>query len=117
MLIERLSRAAGSFPVVLSQDGEVVCCAGLADETLARRFARLADRLWRVGGPAREVIRFEEELIGEGDEQHGYMIYSAHVTGALTLTVGWQLSLSLTQLRAEAADIIEELRGVVESGK
>jgi hypothetical protein len=35
------------------------------------------------------------------------------VAGALTLTVGWQPALSLTQLRAETGDAVGALRRVI----
>ncbi len=111
-LIADLSRSLGALPVVLSQEGEAICAAGLADERHAERLARIAGRIWREGvhRTAREAIRFEEEVLDSSDERASFMIYTAHVAGALTLTIGWQLSPSLTQLRAEAEDVIEELR-------
>lgn len=111
-LIAGLSQSLEALPVVLSQEGEVMCYAGLADERHAERLARVAGRIWREGADqaAREVIRFEEEVLGSNDEWTSFMIYTAHVAGALTLTIGWQLSPSLTQLRAEAGDVIGELR-------
>lgn len=111
-LIAGLSQSLGSLPVVLSQEGEAICAAGLMEERHAERLARVAGRIWREGihRTAHEAIRFEEEVLDSDGERTSFMVYTAHVAGALTLTVGWQLSPSLTQLRAEAEDVIEELR-------
>ncbi len=116
-LIAGLSQSLEALPVVLSQEGEVICSAGLADERHAERLTRVAGRIWREGADqtAREVIRFEEEVLGSNDERTSFMIYTAHVAGALTLTIGWQLSPSLTQLRAEVGDVIAELQRLLES--
>ncbi len=114
-LLSDLAVALETFPVVLCQQGEVVCYAGTPDEKIAERIARLADRVWREGATrvAREVIRFNEEVIDEQTERTSFMLYSAHVSGALTLAVGWRLTLSLTQLRAEVGDTIQELKQVL----
>jgi hypothetical protein len=101
-----LSRDLDGLPVVISQQGEVLAVGGLVDPMIGERLARAADRLWRggVSTPAREVIRFEEENIPDV-ERANYLIYSAQMLGALILTVGWQMTISLTQTRAEVADM------------
>ncbi|HEC23203.1 MAG TPA: hypothetical protein ENI95_09830 [Chloroflexi bacterium] len=114
-ILSNLSQGLDSLPVVLSQDSEVIGSAGRADEALAARIARLAARIWREGAsrPAREFICFEEEVIDEADERISLLLYSVHITGAVTLTIGWQMSITLTQLRAEAAEARAALRNVL----
>lgn len=101
------------LPIVLSQDGAIVLHAGTDNDEVIDRLARLSGRVWREGATrlARELIRFEEETIGDEDapERINLMLYSAHITGAATLSVGWDLSTSLTQIRAEIADIKDTL--------
>jgi predicted regulator of Ras-like GTPase activity (Roadblock/LC7/MglB family) len=104
-ILSQLSDALDGLPVVASQQGDVIQFAGASDPLIAERLARVADRAWRDGAAhiAREVIRFEEEVIEE-IERANYVVYSIHVADALTLTVGWQTTISLTQLRAEVSD-------------
>ena len=111
-ILNNLSTALNALPVVLSQQGSVECAARTTKAEAAERIAQASHRIWQEGAtcPAREVIRFAEEAIGEPPERTNVMIYSAHVTGALTLSIGWRPSISLTQLRAEAADAGRELR-------
>jgi hypothetical protein len=105
-LLSALSRDLDGLPVVLSQQGEVIGMGGANTQIVPERLARAADRLWRntASHPAREVIRFEEESIEEV-ERANYMIYSAHIEGALLLSVGWHTAISLTQVRAEVTDV------------
>jgi hypothetical protein len=105
-LLSALSRDLDGLPVVLSQQGEVIGMGGANTHIVPERLARAADRLWRntANHPAREVIRFEEESIEEV-ERANYMIYSAHIEGALILSVGWHTAISLTQIRAEVTDV------------
>src|SRR5690606_36455135 len=105
--VNDLSTALEALPVVLAQQGEVVCAAGGVSGAAASRMAQQAARAWQQGEqhPAREIIRFD----GEAGR-----LYSVHVAGALTLIVRWQPPLSLTQLRAEAADARERLVRIVE---
>jgi hypothetical protein len=42
------------------------------------------------------------------------MLYAAHIKGGLTLTTGWELALSLTQMRAEVGDAKTELLQILE---
>lgn len=106
-IINDLSAALDGLPVVLAQQGEVVCAAGGISDAAASHMAQQAARAWQQGEqhPAREIIRFDDEA---------GRLYSVHVAGALTLIVRWQPPLSLTQLRAEAADARETLVRIVE---
>lgn len=110
-ILAELSQALSDLPVVLSQDGEIVTCAGDVDEATFEKIARLTNRVWREGAHrnAREYIRFEEEVFGSEDERANLLLYSIHIDGGLTLSLGWQLTISLTQLRAEASDAKEAL--------
>jgi hypothetical protein len=111
-VLARLSQGLDSLPVILSQDGDVVSYGGPVEEETAERLARLASRVWHEGAthPSRELIRFEEETLGEESSgRANLMLYSAHVVGALTLTVGWEITVSLTQVRAEVADARRQL--------
>ncbi|MCC6905896.1 MAG: hypothetical protein IT326_08650 [Anaerolineae bacterium] len=110
-----LSSAIGGLPVVLSQDGDVVTCAGEVQEVVFDRMARISGRTWQEGASrsARELVRFEEEVIGEDDSRVTMLLYSAHIQGAVTLSIGWQLSISLTQLRAEVKDVRDALRNLL----
>ncbi len=110
-----LSASLDSLPVVLSQDGEVVGFAGTQDVEIADRIAKMADRIWREGATriARELIRFEEETVSDMSERSNFLLYSAHLSGALVLTIGWQMSVSLTQVRAEVADAISSLKRIL----
>jgi hypothetical protein len=105
-LLSALSRDLDGLPVVMSQQGEMIGAGGASTQIVPERLARAADRLWRDNTihPAREVIRFEEESIEEV-ERANYMIYSAHIEGALILTIGWHTAISLTQVRAEVSDV------------
>jgi|GEM_PF-920770 len=111
LVANNLSEGLEGIPVVLSQDGAVVAAGG-GPESLTERLARHAARAWMEGATslARELIRFEEEIPEESPERVAYLLYSAHVIGALTLSVGWQMSASLTQLRAEVSDAVSALR-------
>lgn len=114
-LMRELSRELDGFPVVLSQFGNVVSAGGLDDDpATAQQLAKAINRSWTDGQErlAREIICFEEEIVGAGKEQTSFRLYSIHVLDALTLTVGWQLSVSLTQLRAEVSDMREKLLDV-----
>lgn len=112
-LLHALSRSLDGLPAVLTQQGEMITAAA-PESIVAERLARVSERLWRDGmlHPAREVIRFDEETIEEV-ERANYMLYSAHITGALILTVGWQTNLTLTQVRAEVAALREHLIKVI----
>ncbi len=116
-ILSELSLALESFPVVLSQQGDALAYAGLIDEKGAERVAKLVDRVWLEGQDrlARELIRFEEEPIAPDEESEhvNLMIYSLHVSGAMTLSIGWQMSISLTQLRAEASDAVAALTHIL----
>jgi hypothetical protein len=116
-IISALSEALGNLPVVLSQDGKVVCYSDTTDEPAAQRLARIAGRVWREGQVqnAQEAIRFEEEIVEGLQERMNLMLYTTHVGGALTLSIGWQITISLTQLRAEASDACRLLRRVIGS--
>lgn len=105
MVTARLSELLEDLPVVVSQQGEIIGLAGTGGQVVAERLVRVADRLWREGAShtAREVIRFEEEHIEEV-ERANFVVYSAHVANALIITVGWQMLVSLTQVRAEVSD-------------
>jgi hypothetical protein len=112
-----LSAALDGLPAVLSQRGEVVGQAGASDEG-AEQLAGIAARIWEDGDLylAREAIQFVEQAI-QGQSDHGaYMIYSAHVAGALVLTVGWKLTVPLHQVRTEAASARLALQRLVEGG-
>lgn len=105
--IDELSAALDALPVVLSQQGEVVCLAAGTAGAAAVQMAAQAAHAWQGGerSLARELIDFDGDAGG---------LYSTHVAGALTLTIRWQPPLSLTQLRAEAADARERLVRLVE---
>ncbi len=110
-----LTRDLDGLPVLVSQQGELISAAGAPTPEVTERLTRVTERLWRDGGrhSAREVIRFEEESIEEV-ERANYVLYSVHIAGAVTLTVGWQLSVSLTQVRAEVQDAKEQLTRIFE---
>lgn len=113
--IASLSRILEEMPIVLSQQGDIICAEGVPDDLAAEQLARSADRLWdnNQSRLSRELIRFEEALIEEADSRANFRLYSLHIFKAITLTVGWQLSLSLTQLRAEAKDTRAQLLGIL----
>ncbi|MBN1310947.1 MAG: hypothetical protein JXB30_05950 [Anaerolineae bacterium] len=110
-VITKLSQEIELLPVVLSQEGEVIAFAELPNATSAEHIAKLIGRIWHEGAhrQARELIRFEEETIDEADDRTNVMLYSTHITGAITLTIGWHVSISLTQIRAEVNDVKIEL--------
>lgn len=112
-LLSRLSTALDSLPVVLSQDGDLITEVGSENDLIADRIAKLTGRVWNEGATrtARELIRFQEETIDdeEASSRANLMLYSIHVSGAVTLSVGWDISISLTQIRAEVADIKNDL--------
>jgi hypothetical protein len=114
-LLTDFSVALEGLPVFLSQQGTIEVSAGAQPTEVFERMARQVERLWRDGTdqPAREVIRFDEEVISSEKDRTSFLLYSVHVAGALTLTVGWQPALSLTQLRAETGDAVGALRRVI----
>lgn len=117
-VLETLSAALENLPCVLSQDGKVVTSAGNGGEAVVERIAKAAGRTWKDGSErlSRELIRFEEEAFEEDAENRAnLMIYSTHISGALTLSIGWQMTISLTQIRAEVGDARGELQGLVSS--
>jgi len=111
-LLDGMSRRLGSPPVILSQDGDLILSAGVPDRYMVERLARIAGRTWE-GGRERitpEFIRFKEETFGdEGVNRLNIIIYSMHVSGALTLSIGWELSLTLMELREEVGRAKNEL--------
>lgn len=118
-IIAKLSQELELLPVVLSQDGEPVAFAGLPGAANAEHIAKVADRIWQEGAQrqARELVRFEEETINGADERTNVMIYSTHVAGGIVLTVGWNISISLTQIRAEVSDVKLELLDILGVGE
>jgi len=110
-MLSELSENLGSLPTLASQDGEVIGFAGLSDPAFAERIARTINRTWREGAtrPSREIIRFEEETLEEATGRSNFSLYSCHVAGALTLTVGWQFNQSITELRAETGKAAQEI--------
>lgn len=114
--LDALSRDLDGLPVIVSQKSQIIASAGVLSEAVPERLARVTERLWRDGvrHPAREVIRFEEESIEEV-ERANYMLYSVHIMGALTLTVGWQTTISLTQVREEVADVKRRMLRILHS--
>lgn len=117
-LINDLSTALDKMPVLLTQDGEVICFAGImTDEASLEHVARTVARLWQEGENrlARELIRFEEEIVEGETERISFFLYSIHINGAITLTIGWNPSLSLTQIRAEATDIKTTLQRIFQA--
>ncbi len=115
-VVAALSRALDGAPVVLAQHGQAIASAGPLSEQAVAQFARIVDRLWRDGANqlAREVLRFEEEDLGEEGQSLTVMTYSAHVAGGLTVSVGWQADTPLTQVRAEAAEARQRLQILLE---
>ena len=104
-----------SLPVLLSQDGDVVALSQIDEVGTAERLARHIGRIWNEGASrnAREVIRFEEEIIGSDDtDRMNILLFSVHIERALTLTIGWETSISLTRIRAEVAAIRNDLARV-----
>jgi hypothetical protein len=101
-----LSRGLDAMPVVLSQQADVIAFAGQGDADLAKQIAQHANEGWQQGATdiAREYIRFQEETFSIGDKRLTLLLYSRHITDALVLTVGWQIAVSLTQIRAEMSD-------------
>lgn len=115
----QLSHALEGAPVLLSQDGAVVGYAGIQEQVAAEKMARMAARAWREGAtrPAREYIHFDEETIGSEEDRANLLMYSVHLAGALTLTIGWGAGISLTQLRAETEDALIDLRRSLSLGE
>jgi hypothetical protein len=115
-ILDGLSQALDTLPAVLSQDGDVISYAGTDNPAVVEHIAKLAGRIWNEGAtrPARELIRFEEETIDseEATERANLLLYSAHIEGAITLTIGWEMSVSLTQIRAEVVNVKTELARV-----
>lgn len=114
-VLTKLSAALDGLPVIISQQGHIVGAAGAGGDLVAERLARVADRMWREGASytAREVVRFEEEYIEEA-ERAAFLVYSVHIASALILTIGWQMTVSLTQLRAEVSDAKGKLLKIVQ---
>jgi hypothetical protein len=110
-VVARLSQELELLPVILSQEGEVIAFAELPNAASAEHIAKLIGRIWHDGAHrnARELVRFEEETIDEADDRTNVMLYSTHIAGAITLTIGWNVSISLTQIRAEVHDVKIEL--------
>ena len=115
-IVTKLSQELELLPVILSQEGEVIAFAELPNTASAEHIAKLIGRIWHEGAhrQARELVRFEEEVIDEADERTSVMLYSTHVAGAITLTVGWNVSISLTQIRAEVNDVKTELMSILD---
>ncbi len=118
-VITKLSQELELLPVVLSQEGEPIAFAGLPGATGAEHIAKLVDRAWQEGAhrQAREFVRFEEETIDGADERATMMFYSTHIAGGVVLTVGWNISISLTQIRAEVSDVKSELLDILGVGE
>lgn len=115
-ILDGLSQALDTLPAVLSQDGDVISYAGTDNPAVVEHIAKLAGRIWNEGAtrPARELIRFEEETIDDEEtaERANLLLYSAHIEGAITLTIGWEMSISLTQIRAEVVNVKGKLARV-----
>ncbi len=118
-IVTKLSQELELLPVVLSQEGEPIAFAGLPGATSAEHIAKLVDRVWQDGAhrQAREFVRFEEESIDGADERTMMMFYSTHIAGGIVLTVGWNVSISLTQIRAEVSDVKSELLDILGVGE
>jgi hypothetical protein len=118
-IITKLSQELELLPVVLSQESEPIAFAGLPGATSAEHIAKLVDRVWQEGAhrQAREFVRFEEASIDGADERTMMMFYSTHVVGGIVLTVGWNVSISLTQIRAEVSDVKLELLDILGVGE
>ncbi len=118
-VVAKLSQELEALPVVLSQDGEPIAFAGLQSATSAEHIAKLVDRVWQEGAhrQAREFVRFEEESIDGTDERTMMMFYSTHIAGGVVLTIGWNVSISLTQIRAEVNDVKLELLDILGVGE
>ena len=114
-VLAELCSSLENLPVILSQEGQVIAQAGAQDEVVAERLAKSVAKAWREGSSrlARELIRFAEEVIDEADARSNFLAYSAHIAGGITLTVGWQVTLSLTQVRAEVSDARAELLKII----
>jgi hypothetical protein len=113
-----LSASLDGLPVVLSQQGEVICVAGVTDNA-ARQIARAAERAWQGGGAklARELLRFNEDATDPEDPAKGGRnrpaVYSVHVAGALIVSVGWRQQVGLGRLRREVSKARRALQGIV----
>jgi hypothetical protein len=114
-IVTRLSQELDLLPVILSQEGQVIAFTELSHAASAEHIAKLIGRIWHEGAhrQAHELIRFEEEVIDEADERTNMMLYSTHIAGAITLTIGWNVSISLTQIRAEVHDVKTELLSIL----
>ncbi|NDJ54467.1 MAG: hypothetical protein GYB68_15460 [Chloroflexi bacterium] len=114
-IVSDLSESLESLPVVLSQDGHINAYAGRVSRGVAEQLAKVTDRTWREGATriARELLRFAEETIDSEDERGNFLIYSIHIEGAMTLTVGWELTVSLTQIRAEVVDAKQAIQNIL----
>lgn len=111
-VIDTVSAGLDNMPVILSQQGDVIYSAGDITESAAKQLARTINRTWSANPDqvAHEIIRFEEEIVDIEDGSESYRLYSLHIHNALILTAGWQLSISLTQVRAELLDAKESLQ-------
>lgn len=118
-VLKELSEGLEALPVVVSQENHVVAMAGVPDPLIAERISKQAWRTWREGSHylARELLRFEEEVFEETEARASLMIYSAHIAGSLVLSVGWQLPLSLTQVRAETSDARAQIMKILANAK
>jgi adenylosuccinate lyase len=118
-VLKELSEGLEALPVVVSQESQVVAMAGVPDPSIAERISKQAWRTWREGSQnsARELLRFEEEVFEETEARANLMIYSTHIAGSLVLSVGWQLPLSLTQVRAETGDARSQIMKLLATTK
>jgi CheY-like chemotaxis protein len=117
-ILAGLSQALDGLPAVLSQDGNLIASAGPLSQQNAEEFANLAGQVWGGDEPrlTREVIRFDEQVRTEGTERHRYMLYSAHVAGAVTLSVAWETSVELSVMRAETLQATQAIRRAILEG-
>lgn len=104
-VLGELSEAFQWAPVVFSQDGQLVAYAGVENDDIAEGIAKQASQHWREGATriAREYISFEEKSYGEGEKYSNVMLYSVHISGALTLTVGLEFPNTLNGTRQRVA--------------
>lgn len=116
--LDALNASLDGLPVVLSQQGEVICSAGASDNA-ARQIARAAERAWQGGSGhlARELLRFNEDAVDPEVSMNGDRdrpaVYSVHVAGALIVSVGWRQPVGLSRLRAEVGKTRRALQGIV----
>ena len=113
-ILVEFSVALDDQPLILSQDGRVIASSGLRAEAVAERIARAADRLWNrdTGMNTPEVISFAEITIEEADRAN-FMLYSRHITGPVILSVGWDGTPPLAELRAGIRHAVTQLLGIV----